>query len=438
MEASSSSKHKKFDFSLTEGSSKKARRAFESSFSSLTEINFQDVIPEELILKIFYQLPSYSLKECKLTCRNWYRIANDKYLNINKKCKYNFRQNLSTDSELITMLNFDGNKEIFTHHSLMIGVFHERIPYCSDKLHLIAFDMRTEELVWEISLPEDFNLQQFEELIALKSTDGKKIDFINPNTGKIHSMVNVPEAGDRDNNFHVASGFAYQVISIDHPGRIIHGGQIVDHQWISKFTSKTPGGSCIFYSTHCGFPQDFIDELILFSPTGDQVTLQNCITSIARGDKLFSIEKDYNNKDKCFLTIRTLKTDSEVISEIEKSISIDVMNVSFGNIFFGKVCQNGQVILFSRNIHGDKKPIFVDIETQKINHSAYKLSYNTKSFITDSADLWIWEESSKTIFKVNSEEVLLMGQQVRIPGGSLVHVDKNTLYFSNKFCFEHV
>lgn len=355
------------------------------------------------------------------------------------------------DPEFTKRLQFNDMRKVFVHGSLMMGVYDTRRTYGGTGVppHLLAYDMNTEKMVWGIPLtpipledpslntsatpmmmgvprmgPAGYRLKKVGEYLSLQFVGDKKLHFIHPETGEIDSTLELPEApkGIFDRLHISPKGFAYQMVHKDR-GRILIGGKIIDKKWNSSFESETPSGFFHPFSTHCGFQQDFEDRLVLFGPTGDQVTIEGCMAAEAQDDKLYSIERDPLHKDQCLLTIRTLKTDNEVVSGVEKSILLNVKEASFGN-----VCLNGQLVLFS-----DNSPIFVDLNSQTVTYSQHTFpSYAEHVVNTDSGELWTWDELSKTIWKVSSANITLMGSMESGRGTTLVHADNaDRLYFVN-------
>ncbi len=145
----------------------------------------------------------------------------------------------------------------------------------------------------------------------------------------------------------------------------------------------------------------------------------------AQDDKLYSIEKDPNDKDRSLLRVRTLKDDNEVISNVEKSISLNVKEASFG-----KICQNGQVILFA-GWFSNPSPVFVNLNSQEVTYSTHKVPmYATRVINTDSGELWTWDTVSKKIWKVTEDSITLMGTMGGGQDTTFLHVDKDDrLYF---------
>lgn len=355
------------------------------------------------------------------------------------------------DPEFTKRLHFNDMRKVFVHDSLMIGVYDTRTTFGGKGVppHLLAYDMNTEKMVWGIPLTpillEDlslntsatpmtfgiprmgskgYRLKKVGEYLSLHFVGEKKLHFIHPETGEFDSILELPEASkDTYDCLHISpKGFAYQMVDKDQ-GRILIGGKIIDKQWNSSFESKTPSGFFRPFSTHCGFQQDFEDKLVLFGPTGDQITIQDCMAAEAQDDKLYSIEKDPLHKDKCLLTIRTLKIDNEVVSGVEKSISLNVKEASFG-----KICQNGQLILFSGNF-SDTSPIFVDFNSQ-VTYSHHKFPCYAKHIVnTHSGELWTWDELSKKIWKVSSTNITLMGSMKSGRGTTLLHINKTDHLF---------
>jgi len=252
------------------------------------------------------------------------------------------------------------------------------------------------------------------------------LHFIHPETGEFDSALELPEAStDRYDCLHISpKGFAYQMVYKDRD-RILIGGRIIDKRWNSSFEAKTPSGMFRPFSTHCGFQQDFEDRLVLFGPTGDQITIEGCLAAEAQDDKLYSIEKDPVDKDKCLLKVRMLKGDNEVVSGIEKSISLNVKEASFG-----KICQNGQVILFAGRF-SNTSPIFVKLDSQEVTYSPHKFPSHAEHVVNaDSGELWTWDQKSHKIWKVSSANITLMGSMESGRGTTLLHADKaDRLYF---------
>ena len=357
------------------------------------------------------------------------------------------------DPEFTKRLHFNDMRKVFVHGSLMMGVYNTRTTYGGKGVppHLLAYDMNTEKMVWGIPLtpisledpslntsatlktfgiprmgPPGYSLKRVGELLSLQFVGEKKLHFIHAETGEYDSTLDLPEAStDEYDRLHVSpKGFAYQMISRDQD-RILIGGRIIDKRWNSSFEAKTPIGMFRPFSTHCGFQQDFEDRLVLFGPTGDQVTIEGCMTAKAQDDKLYSIEKDPVDKDKCLLKVRTLKGDSEVVSGIEKSISLNVKEVSFG-----KICQSGQVILFAGRF-SDTSPVFVNLNSQEVTYSPHKFPSDAGHVVNaDSGELWTWDQISHKIWKVSSANITLMGSMESSRDTTLLHADKaDRLYF---------
>jgi hypothetical protein len=346
-------------------------------------------------------------------------------------------------------LNFNDMRKVFIHGSLMMGVFttHGNTgmpPY------LLAYDMNTEKMVWGIPLtprsleapslntsvtpttfgiprigPAGYFLEKMGELLFLHFAGENKLHFIHPETGNFDFTLELPGASTDSDDLHISpKGFAYQIVHKD-KDRILIGGRIIDKRWNSSFETKTPSGLFRPFSTHCGFQKDFEDSLVLFGPTGGQVTIEDCMAAEAQDDKLYSVEKDPGDNNKCLLKIRTLKDDEEVFSGVEKSIPLNLKDV-----YFGKVCQNGQLVLFSGRF-SDISPIFVDLHTQKVTYSQHKFPFNAKHIINaDSGELWTWDQESHKIWKVSSTTITLMGSMESDRGTTFLHVDKaDHLYF---------
>jgi hypothetical protein len=351
------------------------------------------------------------------------------------------------DPEFTKRLIFNDMRKVFVHGSLMMGVYDTRTTYGGKGVppHLLAYDMNTEKMVWGIPLtpisledpslntmatpmtfgiprmgPAGYSLERVGEWLSLHFVGEKMLHFILPETGEFDFSLELPEASkNRFDCLHISPmGFGYQMVRKE-GDRILIGGRIIDKRWNSSFEVETSGGIFRPFSTHCGFHDFPKNKMVLFGPTGDQVTIEGCIAAQAQDDKLYSIEKDPDDRDKCLFNVRTLKDNSEVVSDIEKSIPLNVREASFG-----KICQNGQVILFS-----DYSPVFVTLSSQEVTYSPHKFSSFAKHVVNaDSGELWTWDEVSKQLWKVSSANIACMGAMESGRGTTLLHADKD-LYF---------
>ncbi len=357
------------------------------------------------------------------------------------------------DPEFTKRLQFNAMRKVFVHGSLMMGVYDTRTTFGGMGVppHLLAYDMKTEKLVWGIPLtphpsedpslntaagdmtfgfpgmdPAGYSLNKVGELISLHFKGEKTLHFIHPETGAFDSTLELPEASTNSYDcLHISpKGFVYQVVYKDQD-QILKGGRIIDKRWISSFEVKTPAGSLHPLSTHCGYQYDFKDRLDLFGPTGDNITIDGCMAAEAQGDKLYSIEKDPANIDRCLFKVRTLKFDHEVVSDVEKCIPLNLKKASFGNI-----CHNRQVILFN-DMESIKSPVFITLDSQEVTYSPHKFLYYEKYIINnDSGELWTWDQLTQKIWKVSSATITLMGSLESGRGTTLLHVDQaDRLYF---------
>ncbi len=332
------------------------------------------------------------------------------------------------DPPFIKRLNFNGARKVFVHGSLMMGVHREATFFNGEGLppYLLAYDMGTEKMVWGIPLiptsfegpflwnrrlPE-YSLQKVGERLCLQFAREKKLSLIHPETGECDSTLEFPQASeDPSDCLHMSpEGFTYQIVE----DRNLIGGKITDGRWNQSFSSPAPSRLLLPLSTHCGFTPLMDDNLALFGPTGDQVTIEGCMAAKAQGDKLYAIEKDHADKNRCLLTMRTLKTNNEVVSNTEKTIPINTKRASIE-----KICQNGKLILFSNT-----SPIFVDLGSQEVTYSRHQVPSYAKRFATDSGELWTWDEVSKNLWKVSPTAIQLMGSLDSSRGTTFVHGDQ--------------
>lgn len=324
------------------------------------------------------------------------------------------------DPECVKRLQFNRMKKVFVHGSLMIGVYEDAAPY------LLAFDMNTEKIVWGNRLKaKDYHLQRIGRFISLRSADKETVHFFRLDTGEVECIVKLPfDFKDSFDSLHISTeGFVYQMINKGQD-RFLIGGKIIDKEWNPTFELRTPMGIFHPLSGHCGF-RLFESQLVLFGPTGDSITLRNCMAAEAQGDKLYSVEKDIDNEGRCLLRIRTLKTGKEVVSGVEKTVSFYAKNASFGNF-----CKNGLLILFS-GYYSKSSPIFIDLNSDEVTYSEYVFSSEIKPVVNnDTGEFWTWDPVSGKIHKVSSTAVTEMGTVEYDPSMIPVYSDKKGfLYF---------
>lgn len=390
------------------------------------------------------------------------RLPNCTYVDIENIFGYPFikfcheRFIYKKDPGFTRRLHFNDMRQVFVHGSIMMGVYDTRTISGGKRAPpwLLAYDMNTEKMVWGICVkpislenpsvniseapvmfgiprrgPSGYSLNRVGEWLSLQLVGEKTVYFIHPETGEYDSTLELPEVFKNAYDcLHISqNGFGYQMVRKDGE-KILIGGKIVDKRWHSSFevTLSNNFGSFRSLSTHCGFQQPLqARKLVLFGPTGDQVTIEDCMAVEAHGNTLYSIEKDPVDKDQRLLQVRTLQCDNEVVSAVEKSIPLNLKEVSFG-----KICQNGQVILFTgRGI--ETSPVFVNLNSQEIIYSQHKIPTDAERFVNaDSGELWTWDELSEKIWKVSSSNSTLMGSMKSGRGTTLVHVDKaDRLYF---------
>jgi hypothetical protein len=335
------------------------------------------------------------------------------------------------DPAFTRRLSFNCGKNVFVHHSLMIGL-NKKSAYNGDEPdYLLAYDMHSEKMVWgipltnpKVSLPEvglqQYSLGYMDGHIALQSVGDKNVYFINPQTGDISDVVETSYAPQNIYQldwFHKSrEGYTYQV-TCGEDSYILIGSQ----QARVNFEARVEG-DFLPLSTHCGFIDRVRDGLVLFGPTGDKVVIPRYRAAQAVGNKLYLIERDSEDKNKCHLTLRNLNLDHTVVSDVEQSFVLNVPKA-----FFGKVCQNGQVILFSNSA-----PIFINLQSGEVVYGPYAFPYDGKHVISDyTGDVWSWDPSSKNIYKTSATQRTLMGSMSGGQDTSLVHVDENDqLYFA--------
>lgn len=330
---------------------------------------------------------------------------------------------------------------------------------------------------------QEYHLSKVGNYIALHFTGTNQINFINAETGESVSTVTLPEIPQNKYDFFYISpkGYAYQVLNKEnnqyliggyltknpneaneHKDNSLHresictrffnafasvlnhsGASEVSHEtktefnsnplsfyseeipklsWKTTFFFNAPGLQFIPLSTHFGFESlMFEQKIVIFGPSGDQVTLENCVDVLVNDNKLFSLELPINEEeakegsqrkskksDKIYLVIRSLLEDHQVISQQERKILIHTNN-QISSYSLKEICKNNQIILFGSG--NDKYPIFVDLNTEQIIYSDHKFESFAKYFInSDTAELWTWDEVHKQVYKVSSQGTQALGQ----------------------------
>lgn len=377
------------------------------------------------------------------------------------RSKFKFRADeriYKNDPVFTTRLAFH-KETVFVHNEIMIGTMRPEGSIGAPP-HLVAFNMKTEKMVWCIPLvrgnpltpktPGDLSLDSsqppFNKFPGMKAEyclnrvgddiifqfiGEKKVHFIKPDTGEINSVLTLPHIhNDKFDHIHLTpDGFGYQMIVRFLFRRTLVGGKIIDSKLNSSFTVKTPTGYFLPLSTHVGFLHDLEKKLVVFGPSGAQVTIENCLSAQGIGDKLYLIEKDPNQKNKCSLTIRTMTDNEKGVSDVEKRIVLNAKEADFGSL-----CDNGQLILFERK-GVQISPIFVDLSKEEVVYSRHKAPCYAKQVInTASGEIWSWDQISKKIWKISSDEITLMGLLESDRGTNLLYVDRNDhLYFNVKY-----
>jgi len=344
------------------------------------------------------------------------------------------------DPEFVRRVELNGRDQVFISDSLMIGTYDPRDPTVPS--YLLAFDMNTKKMVWGLPLlppsanapsintemddipritDEDYHIERVGNYLSLQFKGDAVVRLIHLATGEPYSSLKIPEISIGDSNFlHISpQGFTYHITKQgkDH---ILVGGQVTGDQWSPSFEFKAPNARFLPCSTHCGFEFfDMDNPLVLFGPMGDQVSIPDCIMAAQAHDgQLYTIEKDSAHEDTCLLNIRTLKTEHEVISPIETSISLNVHRASFG-----KLCHNGQLILFSQGCRSTV-PIFVDLIQQQVTYGDPFYFDSQYAINADSGEIWIWDEISTKIKKISSTNTVEMGTMKGTRSTRLIHVDK--------------
>lgn len=347
-----------------------------------------------------------------------------------------FKYGKANHHETSTRLSFNCLRmnNVFIQGSLMIGV-----QTFKQLTYLNAYDMHSEKRIWTIPLIMvddkttwifDFpKIKQVGDLLVLQFIGEKKLLFIDAETGEFELELKLPAASI--NNFeslHISpTGYIYQIVH-DGQHRKLIGGRLQKNKWISSFELESPSGFLRPFSTHCGF-QSF-DRLVVCGPTGHLATIDGCNEAHAVDDKLIAIENDPLNKSGRLLTIRTLKLDKEVFSAIVTKIPISIRKIAFGNISYDKQ----HIVLFSKNI-SETSPIFIDLETEteneKVTYSSFKFYSHEEHMINKlTGELWVFDQASKSVWKVSAQSKTLMCHLNYSRGVSFLHVDKNDhLYY---------
>lgn len=296
--------------------------------------------------------------------------------------------------------------------------------------YLLAYDMHTENEVWRTpstlkpisdpSMPDfakikshNYHIKRMENRLSFQYIDEKKIYFIQLDTGKVDSTVELIETSKNSSSLHISpTGDYYQVVEKGKQ-QFIYGGKILNQRLESSFAFKAPHGTFHAFSTHCGFRLYSSDDLVVIGPRGELSTIENCLTAHAHNDKLYTIEKDPAHKDKSLFRIRTLKCKGKATSDVETTIPLEIKNG-----YFGKVCSNQQVILFTKNYF---TPVFIDLKSQNVSYHEHKFSSHTIN--PNNGELWTWNEREKEVWQLSFHHALLAGSLKDNSESTRLHVD---------------
>ena len=353
-----------------------------------------------------------------------------------------FREDLgvfNNDPDFTRRLNFNDMREVFINGDLMIGVYYARNFRCPP--HLLAYNMKTERMEWGIPLtpaftedlplspsseisrlkPAKYHLSRVGEDMALQFIGQQNVHIINSISGEVKASIELPykkESG-YDALHLTPDGFGYQLIHDEGNPKLV-GGKVSDSELIPLFEVKTPGSCFLPLSTHVGVTQGLKNKLELFSPTGKSVTL-DCFSAQAHGDKLYLTEPNPADTNTCKLTVRTMTNDDNVVSDPERTIILKTKRASLKS-----VCDNGQIVLFSDRLRGDRSPIFVSPDSEEIVYGEHEVpAYANQVINTATGDVWSWDRLTKKIWKISPEGAVLMGS---LGGGdrtTLLHVDES-------------
>lgn len=352
------------------------------------------------------------------------------------------------DPNFAKRLNFT-DPRIFIHDHLMIGIYDPRLVYGKTRIspHLLAYDMKSEKLVWGIPLnatlsKEPFNnkeitsfgfpsnavhdIHQIGEFLAIQLEGSKNLFLIKPETGECLFNVEVPFINRKyipQSLSRASKDLFYYQMGVRDGERVLLGGSIVDGVWNQVFEKESVSGFFQFLSTHCGLRDVIKNEITIFGPTGNHAILPNCLSAFAQDDKLYTIEKHPRANNKSFLKIRTLLKNENVVSPIENSFFLDAKKPSIE-----KVCKNGQVVLLA-----DSRPIFVDLKQEIVCDSDSKISQIASHTISESGEIWTWDVLSEKVKKISSEgEEEDLGLIKGFQRTKLLHVDDSgQLYFAD-------
>lgn len=358
------------------------------------------------------------------------------------------------DPDFVRRVSFNERNKVFVHdNALMIGSYKGQAVRSGKAIpgHLLAYRMDTEELVWGIPLISKFSgrssssgiidyvgkqvskhyLGRAGIYLTLQFYGENAVHFIHPETGEIRWTVETPKvASEAFDQLHFSGdeGLAYQKIC---SGNKLYVGELINGKWNSLYETQGPGGPIVPLSTHCGFFKEFEKKLFLYGSVETPVIIENCLAVQAKGDKLYLIERDPASNDKCVLTVRTLKTDEEVVSSVEKSISLNTKAASFGDLCNTGGRVNNLWVLLSNNYN--LSPIFVDLTSDEVVYSDFSFSPTSAYVINaSSGELWSWEVVTGKVFKVSSTKVSEKGVLKSGRGTLLLHIGKNDeLFFAN-------
>lgn len=313
------------------------------------------------------------------------------------------------DMSIESCLIFNVKNQVILHKDLIIGLYKE------DALYLIAFNKRTEQMIWGATVPENGapQIRVMGDNIALYGIGQTGVQLYKIESGEARLPIQMHHEIE-ELYFQEGSRICQKI------GTILHFGRVVGDAWIKSMEFAHPGGVYKPHPTHLLFhgPDNI---LYIISPSGHKTKVRNCLDVIIKESKLYILEQ--LDKISC-LSILTPTDDPNVLSMPDKVITIESSAPSIGGF-----CGNNHLILFDHS--KGKKVTFINLDTSKGIFPSYVIPPNAKTIVhPDRKEIWCWNPATKEVWKISPLGAQLAGVLQQEGELELLHInEEGRLYF---------
>lgn len=269
--------------------------------------------------------------------------------------------------------------------------------------HLLAFDRKYKKVVWGQPLTNHYELVHAGHHIAYLRDQEDTVQYISISTGKIEDKFRLPHPyHSYKDKFYVDPSENAFFISENQPDTL-YRRTVQNPVWNAFKFNKKLSSRFKPLSTHAGLWEG-VQTLHVIGPTGAPVKFENCIDAYANGNRLFLTQKDPSNRKQCILSIRNLQKEGEVVSEPNLELPIQA-----DHLLFGKLCENGELVLLD-GFHGYKKtPLFVNLSTKTVVRGEEHLIHPRYNYFIDEKRGEVWIHGQKKLRKISSTSNQVMG-----------------------------